>query len=255
MKVLIVLSAVLCVALAKEQPRKAIVYLQGTSGGYGNVTISQSSCTEPVFIEINVLGLAPGKHGFHIHEKGDLTDGCASTGGHYNPDKVRYGPKARANFATKKYSELSRGNIFPRRFRFRLSPGQPWRPERSGTTCRRSGQHRRGRERYRQDVVLGHGRVAVRGPQRYRPCHRHPRRGGRSGQNQPPRLAENRKRRWACGLRCDRNSRTFRGTRRGVQQRPAGPRASAHDSGVGIGSSYVDRVKQKSSNNPRHYVK
>uniref|UniRef100_A0AAG5D3N9 Superoxide dismutase [Cu-Zn] n=2 Tax=Anopheles atroparvus TaxID=41427 RepID=A0AAG5D3N9_ANOAO len=91
MKVLIVLSAVLCVALAKEQPRKAIVYLQGTSGGYGNVTISQSSCTEPVFIEINVLGLAPGKHGFHIHEKGDLTDGCASTGGHYNPDKVSHG--------------------------------------------------------------------------------------------------------------------------------------------------------------------
>lgn len=91
MKVLIVLSAVLCVALAKEQPRKAIVYLQGTSGVNGNVTISQSSCTEPVFIEINALGLTPGKHGFHIHEKGDLTDGCASTGGHYNPDKVSHG--------------------------------------------------------------------------------------------------------------------------------------------------------------------
>ncbi|XP_052872255.1 uncharacterized protein LOC128277774 [Anopheles cruzii] len=91
MKVLIVLSTVLCVALAKDQPKKAIVYLQSTSGVAGNVTISQPSCTEPVFIEINVVGLAPGKHGFHIHEKGDLTDGCASTGGHYNPDKVSHG--------------------------------------------------------------------------------------------------------------------------------------------------------------------
>ncbi|XP_049295303.1 uncharacterized protein LOC125770104 [Anopheles funestus] len=91
MKVLIALSTVLCVVLAKDQPRKAIVFLQGTAGVSGNVTISQPSCTEPVFIEINVVGLTPGKHGFHIHEKGDLTDGCASTGGHYNPDKVSHG--------------------------------------------------------------------------------------------------------------------------------------------------------------------
>ncbi|XP_049546280.1 uncharacterized protein LOC125957545 [Anopheles darlingi] len=91
MKVLVVLSAVLCVALAKDQPKKAIVYLNGKAGVTGNVTISQPSCTEPVFIEINAVGLAPGKHGFHIHEKGDLTDGCASTGGHYNPDKVSHG--------------------------------------------------------------------------------------------------------------------------------------------------------------------
>ncbi|XP_053672756.1 uncharacterized protein LOC128723074 [Anopheles nili] len=93
MKVLIALSAVLCVVLAKDQPRKAIVFLSGHTGVTGNVTISQSSCSsnEPVFIEINVIGLTPGKHGFHIHEKGDLTDGCASTGGHYNPDKVSHG--------------------------------------------------------------------------------------------------------------------------------------------------------------------
>jgi len=27
-----------------------------------------------------------GDHGFHVHEDGDLTNGCASTGGHYKPD-------------------------------------------------------------------------------------------------------------------------------------------------------------------------
>ena len=32
-----------------------------------------------------IKGLTPGLHGTHVHVKGDLTDGCASTGGHYNP--------------------------------------------------------------------------------------------------------------------------------------------------------------------------
>lgn len=92
MKVLIVLAVVGCLASVQaEQSKKAFVFLQGTSGVSGNVTLSQPSCTEPVFIEVNIVGLEPGKHGFHIHEKGDLSDGCTSTGGHYNPDKVTHG--------------------------------------------------------------------------------------------------------------------------------------------------------------------
>lgn len=92
MKVLIVLAVVSCFALGKaDQSRKAFVLMQGTSGVSGNVTLSQSSCTEPVFIEVNIVGLSPGKHGFHIHEKGDLSDGCTSTGGHYNPEKATHG--------------------------------------------------------------------------------------------------------------------------------------------------------------------
>ena len=30
-------------------------------------------------------------HGFHIHEKGDLSKGCASMGGHYNPLNKTHG--------------------------------------------------------------------------------------------------------------------------------------------------------------------
>ncbi|XP_021699793.1 superoxide dismutase [Cu-Zn], chloroplastic [Aedes aegypti] len=95
MKVLIVLAVVSCLAsVYAEQSKKAIVFLQGTSGVSGNVTLSQPSCTEPVLIEVSIIGLSPGKHGFHIHERGDLSDGCTSTGGHYNPDKVTHGGPA-----------------------------------------------------------------------------------------------------------------------------------------------------------------
>lgn len=62
--------------------------INGPDGVYGNVSFSQNGCGESVFIEISVIGLKEGDHGFHIHEKGDLTNGCLSTGGHYNPEKV-----------------------------------------------------------------------------------------------------------------------------------------------------------------------
>jgi Cu-Zn family superoxide dismutase len=39
-----------------------------------------------------ITGLAPGEHGFHIHEFGDITskDGM-STGGHFNPTNKKHG--------------------------------------------------------------------------------------------------------------------------------------------------------------------
>lgn len=38
-----------------------------------------------------ITGLTPGKHGFHIHEKADFSNGCVSAGPHYNPHKVAHG--------------------------------------------------------------------------------------------------------------------------------------------------------------------
>lgn len=46
---------------------------------------------EPTLIKGKISGLKPGKHGFHIHEFGDLSDGCDSAGAHYNPDDVNHG--------------------------------------------------------------------------------------------------------------------------------------------------------------------
>lgn len=38
-----------------------------------------------------IRGLTPGLHGFHIHQFGDVREGCQSMGGHYNPDGHNHG--------------------------------------------------------------------------------------------------------------------------------------------------------------------
>jgi len=48
----------------------------------------------PVYMMGNITGLAPGKHGFHIHELGDIGDGCNSVGHHYNPSLIQHGGPA-----------------------------------------------------------------------------------------------------------------------------------------------------------------
>ncbi|KAL4464018.1 hypothetical protein ABPG74_005955 [Tetrahymena malaccensis] len=42
-------------------------------------------------IRAEVKGLSKGKHGFHIHEYGNLIDGCKSAGAHFNPTKQTHG--------------------------------------------------------------------------------------------------------------------------------------------------------------------
>jgi Cu-Zn family superoxide dismutase len=42
-------------------------------------------------IEGSLGGLAPGKHGFHIHEIGDCGDEAKMAGEHFNPDGMKHG--------------------------------------------------------------------------------------------------------------------------------------------------------------------
>jgi len=57
----------------------------------GVILCMQSAKGGPTLIKGTISGLPPGKHGFHIHEFGDLSKGCESAGGHYNPDNVDHG--------------------------------------------------------------------------------------------------------------------------------------------------------------------
>ena len=53
-----------------------------------------------------IRGLAPGQHGFHIHQYGDTTNSCTSMGGHFNPGKHSHGAP---NDGTRHVGDL--GNI------------------------------------------------------------------------------------------------------------------------------------------------
>ena len=73
---------------------EAVLSSLGDSGVTGKVTFT--AVADGVEVEAHVNGLAPGKHGFHIHEVGDCSaeDG-SSAGGHFNPMDVPHaGPDA-----------------------------------------------------------------------------------------------------------------------------------------------------------------
>lgn len=76
------------VCLKTQQERRAIVVLKGPGQVTGNVTFVQSNRGGPVTVTGVLSGLTEGPHGFHVHEKGDLSNGCMSTGSHFNPQAV-----------------------------------------------------------------------------------------------------------------------------------------------------------------------
>lgn len=64
----------------------AICVLQPTEGSDVSGTVYFCKTEAGVLVKAEIRGLTAGKHGFHIHEFGDLTapDGT-SAGGHFNP--------------------------------------------------------------------------------------------------------------------------------------------------------------------------
>jgi len=69
---------------------KAYCVLSHSDTVKGTILFLQKPGT-PTLIQGRIEGLTAGEHGFHIHEYGDMTDGCASMGGHYNPDGENHG--------------------------------------------------------------------------------------------------------------------------------------------------------------------
>jgi hypothetical protein len=56
------------------------------------VFIQPESPDSAVRVRASITGLKPNsKHGFHIHTLGDLTKGCMSAGGHWNPFEAAHG--------------------------------------------------------------------------------------------------------------------------------------------------------------------
>eukprot|EP01137_Pigoraptor_chileana_P031477 Opistho-2@19352 len=62
---------------------------EGVCGVVRFVQVSEAECV----IEGTLDNLTPGLHGLHVHEFGDLSDGCLSAGDHYNPHNEVHGDR------------------------------------------------------------------------------------------------------------------------------------------------------------------
>ncbi|PON44084.1 Superoxide dismutase (Cu/Zn) / superoxide dismutase copper chaperone [Parasponia andersonii] len=70
---------------------KAVALITGDSSTIrGSLQFVQDS-NGPTQVKGRITGLSPGLHGFHIHSLGDTTNGCNSTGPHFNPLKKDHG--------------------------------------------------------------------------------------------------------------------------------------------------------------------
>jgi Cu-Zn family superoxide dismutase len=74
---------------AAEVGKEAVADIHGAGDTHdkinGKATFVQESTGVKIIVDVD--GLAPGKHGIHIHEKPDLSDPkLISAGGHFNPD-------------------------------------------------------------------------------------------------------------------------------------------------------------------------
>lgn len=67
----------------------ALVAPNDPSAVSGIVTFAQVG--DSVTIKGTIKNLTKGKHGFHIHEFGNLKEGCQSCGSHYNPSGKTHG--------------------------------------------------------------------------------------------------------------------------------------------------------------------
>ena len=74
----------------------AVLDMNGVTG----VVRFRSLPRGPVSVDYEIQGLSDGLHGFHIHQYGDLTEGCKSACAHFNPRKAMHGgPYSRVRHA------------------------------------------------------------------------------------------------------------------------------------------------------------
>ncbi|KAJ4955507.1 hypothetical protein NE237_012290 [Protea cynaroides] len=69
---------------------KAVAVLSSSEGVNGTIYFVQEG-DGPTTVTGSVSGLKPGHHGFHVHALGDTTNGCMSTGPHFNPGGKEHG--------------------------------------------------------------------------------------------------------------------------------------------------------------------
>ena len=77
-------------AMAAGPSATAVMRPASGSQAHGSVKLTQMG--DRVKVEGEIAGLEPGRHGFHIHDKGDCSaPDAASAGAHFNPGGKKHG--------------------------------------------------------------------------------------------------------------------------------------------------------------------
>ncbi|GMT18073.1 hypothetical protein PFISCL1PPCAC_9370, partial [Pristionchus fissidentatus] len=107
----VLISALLSVAAAQgvQFPRaRAILFLSRPGDFPGEKVGVVDFFQENAGVRLNgtINGLSAGLHGFHVHDKGDLSNGCLAAGPHFNPLMKNHGAP---NASVRHHGDL--GNI------------------------------------------------------------------------------------------------------------------------------------------------
>jgi Cu-Zn family superoxide dismutase len=76
---------------SNEKGRNAICILQKPNVVHGVIGFHQCNPLSPVKILFRLNGPSNEIHAIHIHEYGDMTNGCDSMGKHFNPTQTTHG--------------------------------------------------------------------------------------------------------------------------------------------------------------------
>jgi superoxide dismutase, Cu-Zn family len=67
------------------------VMMCGDFHHHGNIFLKEESEDGPVIIDVDINGLTPGKHGFHVHKSGNVLYSGEKVCSHYNPTNQEHG--------------------------------------------------------------------------------------------------------------------------------------------------------------------
>lgn len=105
----------------------ALAVLSGGAGNAegggcsGEILFTQPNAGAPVLVTGNVTGLSAGLHGFHVHEKGDLREGCGSAGLHFNPFLVSLSSRSKLMSRPFFFRDLNASKVLCGEFKLRGS--------------------------------------------------------------------------------------------------------------------------------------
>ena len=71
--------------------KKAVCVFTNNNPGISGYVEFIEKKNDKIDIKLDIKGLSPGLHGFHIHTTGDLRKGCNSLCSHFNPYNVLHG--------------------------------------------------------------------------------------------------------------------------------------------------------------------